>query len=126
MKITVESDSEGEEEEEEEEVVVEVEQQPSSLDHQDRITGRQFERMQVSHIRAKLELQYLVFSSMAKFGTKSVSAVAIQSFPCVCVCSCARPADGAKGVSPEAGRGAQSQTESGVSTHRGHDTLYLT
>ncbi|XP_042276662.1 centrosomal protein of 78 kDa [Thunnus maccoyii] len=58
VKITVESDSEGEEEEEEEEgeVVVEVEQQPSSLDHQDRITGRQFERMQMELKECRLRL----------------------------------------------------------------------
>lgn len=48
MKVTVESDSEGEEDEEEEDVVVEVEQRPSSLSLQDRITGRQLEHMQVS------------------------------------------------------------------------------
>lgn len=47
MKVTVESDSEGEEDEEEEEVVVEVEQRPSSLTLQDRITERQFKHMQV-------------------------------------------------------------------------------
>lgn len=44
----MESDSEGEEDEEEEEVVVEVEQRPPTLHLQDRITGRQFENLQVS------------------------------------------------------------------------------
>ncbi|XP_062272729.1 centrosomal protein of 78 kDa isoform X2 [Scomber scombrus] len=59
VKVTVESDSEGEEEEEEEEeeeVVVEVEQKPSSLNHQDRITGRQFERMQMELKECRLRL----------------------------------------------------------------------
>ncbi len=56
----MESDSEGEEdeEEEEEEVVVEVEPRPPSLSLQDRITGRQFERMQVSHTRLVLKLEH--------------------------------------------------------------------
>ena len=49
VKVTVESDSEGEEDEEEEEVVVEVEQRPPTLQLQDRVTGRQFENLQVSH-----------------------------------------------------------------------------
>lgn len=48
MKVTVESDSEEEEDEEEEEVVVEVEKRPS-VRLQDRITERQFQRMQVRH-----------------------------------------------------------------------------
>lgn len=50
MKVTVDPDTESEEDEEAE-VVVELEQGPSSLSHQDRITGRQFDRVQVSHKR---------------------------------------------------------------------------
>lgn len=53
----MESDSEGEEGEEEEEVVVEVEQRPSSLSFQDRITRRQLQHLQVSHIRLVLTFQ---------------------------------------------------------------------
>ena len=55
VKVTMESESEGEDSygDEEEEVVVEVEQSPSSLHVQDRITSRQFDRVQVSHIRLK-------------------------------------------------------------------------
>lgn len=49
MKVNVESDSE--EEEEEKVVVVEVEQRSPSPNLQDRITGRQFIHMQVSHDR---------------------------------------------------------------------------
>lgn len=48
----MESDSEGEEDEE-----VEVEERPSSLSLQDRITGRKFEYMQVSHIRLPTNLK---------------------------------------------------------------------
>ncbi|XP_008292287.1 centrosomal protein of 78 kDa [Stegastes partitus] len=59
VKVTIESDSEEEEEEEdedEEEVVVEVEQRPSSLSLQDRITGRQFERLQMELKECRLRL----------------------------------------------------------------------
>lgn len=55
----MESDSEGEEDEEE--VVVEVEPRPSSLSLQDRITVRQFEHTQVSHIRLAPKLKLLKF-----------------------------------------------------------------
>uniref|UniRef100_A0A3P8TS93 Centrosomal protein 78 n=1 Tax=Amphiprion percula TaxID=161767 RepID=A0A3P8TS93_AMPPE len=54
VKVTMESDSE--EEEEEEEVVVEVEQRPSSLSLQERITGRQFERLQMELKECRLRL----------------------------------------------------------------------
>ncbi|XP_076588077.1 centrosomal protein of 78 kDa isoform X2 [Chaetodon auriga] len=56
VKVSVESDSEGEEGEEEEEVVVEVEQRPSSLHLQDRITGRQFEHLQMELRECRLRL----------------------------------------------------------------------
>ncbi|XP_070690241.1 centrosomal protein of 78 kDa [Pempheris klunzingeri] len=58
VKVTVETDSEGEEDEEaeEEEEVVEVEQRPSSLYSQDRITGRQFEHMQMELKECRLRL----------------------------------------------------------------------
>ncbi|KAM7415968.1 hypothetical protein PAMA_018168 [Pampus argenteus] len=59
VKVTVESDSEGEDDEEEEEeevVVVEVEQQPSSHSHQDRINGRQFDRMQMELKECRMRL----------------------------------------------------------------------
>ncbi|XP_073323299.1 centrosomal protein of 78 kDa [Pagrus major] len=60
VKVTVESDSEGEEdedeEEEEEEVVVEVEQRPPTLNLQDRITGRQFEYLQMELKECRLRL----------------------------------------------------------------------
>ncbi|XP_022620963.1 centrosomal protein of 78 kDa isoform X2 [Seriola dumerili] len=58
VKVTVDSDSEGEydEEDEEAEVVVEVEQRPSSFNLQDRITGRQFERMQMELKECRLRL----------------------------------------------------------------------
>lgn len=64
MKVTVDSDTEGEdnEEDKEAEVVVEVEQGPSSSfshRHQDKITGRQFEHMQVSHNRLHPYLNFL-------------------------------------------------------------------
>lgn len=59
VKITVESDTDEEEGEEEEEVVVEVEQRPSSLRLQERITGRQFEHLQVSHIRLVSKVEYI-------------------------------------------------------------------
>ncbi|XP_070820049.1 centrosomal protein of 78 kDa isoform X2 [Chaetodon trifascialis] len=56
VKVSVESDSEGEEGEEEEEVVVEVEQRPSPLRLQDRITGRQFEHLQMELRECRLRL----------------------------------------------------------------------
>nr|XP_046243802.1 centrosomal protein of 78 kDa [Scatophagus argus] len=56
VKVTVESDSEGEDAGEEEEVVVEVEQRPSSLSLQDRITERQFEHMQMELKECRLRL----------------------------------------------------------------------
>ncbi|KAI3372713.1 hypothetical protein L3Q82_023181, partial [Scortum barcoo] len=60
VKVTVESDSEGEEDEDEEEeegeVVVEVEPRPSSLSLQDRISGRQLERMQMELKECRLRL----------------------------------------------------------------------
>ncbi|KAM8761318.1 centrosomal protein of 78 kDa [Acanthopagrus schlegelii] len=56
VKVTVESDSEGEEDEEEEEVVVEVEQRPPTLQLQDRITGRQFENLQMELKECRLRL----------------------------------------------------------------------
>ncbi|XP_035022810.1 centrosomal protein of 78 kDa [Hippoglossus stenolepis] len=62
VKVTVDSDSdededeEEEEEEEEEGVVVEVEQRPSSLNLQDRITDRQFERLQMELKECRLRL----------------------------------------------------------------------
>ncbi|XP_022047993.2 centrosomal protein of 78 kDa isoform X1 [Acanthochromis polyacanthus] len=51
VKVTMESDSEEEEEEE-----VEVEHRPSSLRLQDRITGRQFERLQMELKECRLRL----------------------------------------------------------------------
>lgn len=59
MKVNIESDSEGEGDEEEENVVVvEVEQRsPPSL--QDAITGRQFERVQVSYDKLVPKLEIL-------------------------------------------------------------------
>ncbi|XP_030593653.1 centrosomal protein of 78 kDa [Archocentrus centrarchus] len=56
VKVTMESDSETEEDNEEEEVVVEVEQRPSSLDLQDRIPVRQFERMQMELKECRMRL----------------------------------------------------------------------
>ncbi|XP_071393649.1 centrosomal protein of 78 kDa [Centroberyx affinis] len=56
VKVTVESDSEGEEDDEEEEIVVEVEQRPSSISLRDRITGRQFQRMQMELEECRLRL----------------------------------------------------------------------
>uniref|UniRef100_A0A4W6C6K1 Centrosomal protein 78 n=1 Tax=Lates calcarifer TaxID=8187 RepID=A0A4W6C6K1_LATCA len=59
VKVTVDSDSdedEDEEEQEEEEVVVEVEQRPSSFNLQNRITGRQFERLQMELKECRLKL----------------------------------------------------------------------
>ncbi|XP_029915245.1 centrosomal protein of 78 kDa [Myripristis murdjan] len=56
VKVTVESDSEEEEDEEEEEVVVEVEKRPSSVRLQDRITERQFQRMQMELEECRLRL----------------------------------------------------------------------
>ncbi|XP_041792936.1 centrosomal protein of 78 kDa isoform X2 [Chelmon rostratus] len=56
VKVTVESDSEGEEGEEEEEVVVEVEQRPSSLSFQDRITRRQLQHLQMELKECRLRL----------------------------------------------------------------------
>ncbi|XP_019125293.2 centrosomal protein of 78 kDa isoform X2 [Larimichthys crocea] len=56
VKITVESDTDEEEGEEEEEVVVEVEQRPSSLRLQERITGRQFEHLQMELKECRLRL----------------------------------------------------------------------
>ncbi|XP_019954552.2 centrosomal protein of 78 kDa [Paralichthys olivaceus] len=62
VKVTVDSNSEGEEEEEDEEeeeeaeVVVEVEQRPSSLNLQDRITERQFKRLQMELKECRLSL----------------------------------------------------------------------
>ncbi|XP_068995186.1 centrosomal protein of 78 kDa [Embiotoca jacksoni] len=53
VKVTVESDSEGEEDDEEEEV---VEQRPSSLTVQDRLTRRQVERMQMELKECRLRL----------------------------------------------------------------------
>ena len=67
-------ESDSEEEEEEEEVVVEVEQRPSSLSVQDRITGRQLEHLQVSHSRLapKLELSGPFVSFAVKTKSKSL------------------------------------------------------
>nr|XP_020449404.1 centrosomal protein of 78 kDa isoform X2 [Monopterus albus] len=58
VKLNMESHSEGEEDEEEEEevVVVEVEQRPSSRSLQNRITGRQFELMQMELKECRLRL----------------------------------------------------------------------
>ncbi|XP_062237676.1 centrosomal protein of 78 kDa [Platichthys flesus] len=61
VRVTVDSDSYGEEDEEEEEeeegVVMEVEQRPSALKNlQDRITDRQFERLQVELKECRLRL----------------------------------------------------------------------
>ncbi|KAM6931366.1 centrosomal protein of 78 kDa [Xenentodon cancila] len=56
VKVTVESDSEGEEDNEEEEVVVEVEQRPSSVCLQERITSRQFECIQMELKECRLRL----------------------------------------------------------------------
>ncbi|KAM4577200.1 centrosomal protein of 78 kDa [Odontesthes bonariensis] len=58
VKVTVESDSEGEDcyDDEEEEVVVEVEQSPSSFHVQDRITSRQFDRVQMELKECRLRL----------------------------------------------------------------------
>ncbi|XP_030000435.1 centrosomal protein of 78 kDa [Sphaeramia orbicularis] len=55
VKVTVETDSE-EEDEEGEEVVVEVEQRLSPLNVHDRITGRQFERIQMELKECRLRL----------------------------------------------------------------------
>lgn len=57
VKITVESNSEEDEDEGEDEAVLEVEQKPSSLSLEDRITERQFRHLQVSHIRRDLTRQ---------------------------------------------------------------------
>ncbi|XP_071339389.1 centrosomal protein of 78 kDa isoform X2 [Trachinotus anak] len=58
VKVTVDSDSAGEEDKEEEdaEVVVEVEQRPSPFNLRDRITGQQFEHMQMELKECRLRL----------------------------------------------------------------------
>ncbi|KAG7240027.1 hypothetical protein INR49_028030 [Caranx melampygus] len=55
FQVTVDPDTDSEEDEEAE-VVVEVEKGPSSLSHQDRITGWQFERMQMELKECRLRL----------------------------------------------------------------------
>ncbi|KAM4745556.1 centrosomal protein of 78 kDa isoform 2-T2 [Anableps anableps] len=56
VKVTVESNSEGVEDSEDEEVVVEVGQTLSSLSLTDRVTGRQFDRMQMELKECRLRL----------------------------------------------------------------------
>ncbi|XP_029366194.1 centrosomal protein of 78 kDa [Echeneis naucrates] len=56
VKVTVDSHSEGEDDDEEAEVVVEVKPPPSSFHLQDRITGRQLERMQMELKECRLRL----------------------------------------------------------------------
>ncbi|XP_047447368.1 centrosomal protein of 78 kDa [Mugil cephalus] len=56
VKVSVDSCSEGEEEVEGKEVVIEVGQRPSSLNHQDVVSGRQLERMQMELKECRLRL----------------------------------------------------------------------
>lgn len=89
MKVTVDSDSEGEEDAEEEELVVEVEQRPSSFSVKDRIIGRQFEHMQVSHNRLdpKLELCWTFMFCSHKGRVLFLKLLTALQACCVFVCA---------------------------------------
>ena len=115
----MESDSEAEEDNynEEEEVVVEVEQRPPSVCPQERITERQFERIQVSHI-TKIQILRFFFSFLSGIilDLKQYTLELFSLSACYYVC----PLDGAERMSSKAGRRAHGQTESWVKAHGGN------